>query len=228
MTTDLSTAGMSEAMRLAMLRADPARQPLRSAAAHHLPSTISTAAIAAGRSWSATTRTTSTRCCRAMRSTRSAMLSTLGHWDAGSHGAMGHLRAEDRDAGEARRAERRHQAPDLPQARADPLRVLFHLQAGGDRAEAVGDRRALVRLALRPAGRRPRRRRRARHAAPALPQRSRRQAPAEMAVQARDDDIQGDRQRGQDASATITWRRTAGRTCRMASSGSATTRSRPR
>ena len=52
----------------------------------------------------------------------SAMLSTLSHWDAGSHGGMDSsyaLKIATRP--HARRAERRHQAPHFPQARPDPL-----------------------------------------------------------------------------------------------------------
>ena len=116
----------------------------------------------------------------------SPMLSTLPNWDAGSHNSVDGTYAL-KIATRPRRGAQNVAIKRLTfrEARADPDGVLFHLQARGDRAAAVGDRHALVRLPLRPAGRRPARRwRRARDAASALPQCPRRRACAEVAVQA--------------------------------------------
>ena len=70
MTSTMPTNDLTEAMRLALLRADPKLSRFDPAAAHHQSRLLFHAAIAAGRSSSATTRTISTRCCPATLSTR--------------------------------------------------------------------------------------------------------------------------------------------------------------
>ena len=88
MTTDLSTAGMSEAMRLAMLRADPALSRF-----DPLPRIISFDDFSRGHcGWSQLVGNYEgdlDTMLPGYAQHTSAMLSTLGHWDAGSHGAMG-------------------------------------------------------------------------------------------------------------------------------------------
>lgn len=88
MTMDLSTAGMSEAMRLAMQRADPALSRF-----DPLPRIISFDNFSHGHcGWSQLVGNYEgdlDTMLPGYAQHTSAMLSTLGHWDAGSHGAMG-------------------------------------------------------------------------------------------------------------------------------------------
>lgn len=88
MTMDLSTAGMSEAMRLAMLRADPALSRF-----DPLPRIISFDNFSRGHcGWSQLVGNYEgdlDTMLPGYAQHTSAMLSTLGHWDAGSHGGMG-------------------------------------------------------------------------------------------------------------------------------------------
>jgi hypothetical protein len=88
MTIDLSTAGMSEAMRLAMLRADPALSRF-----DPLPRIISFDNFSRGHcGWSQLVGNYEgdlDTMLPGYAQHTSAMLSTLGHWDAGSHGGMG-------------------------------------------------------------------------------------------------------------------------------------------
>ena len=73
-------------------------QPVRSPAAHHHVTTAFPPAIAAGRSSSATTRTTSTRCCRATLSTRARCSRPCRIGIPARTAAWIVLRPEDRDA----------------------------------------------------------------------------------------------------------------------------------
>ncbi len=230
MTAQTSTNDMAEALRLALLRADPHLSRF-----DPLPRIISLDDFSRGHLRLVPARRQlrgrpRRACCRAMRSTpaRCSPRSAIGTRAPMAAGFL--LRAEDRDtrpqAGAQNVAIKRHTF-----RKRGPIRfeAYFTFKPEANELKLSETDVRSVGFAVRPAGRRPGRRHRARDAASALPQRRERQACPEVAVQDGDHALQ-------DAAATAEQdrhplspvRRKAGATCPTARRGSATTRSRPR